>query len=76
MTTWTKVTGDFDFLNGYFDVRHRTLKLAFDHGHRRPVAALGFRFADADDGREAGAVGSECLCVDKGIGFAVIDPTL
>jgi hypothetical protein len=29
MTTWTKVTGDFDFLNGYFDVRHRTLKTAF-----------------------------------------------
>ena len=29
MTTWTKVTGDFDFLNGYFDVRHRTLKQAF-----------------------------------------------
>ncbi len=28
-TTWTKVTGDFDFLNGYFDVRHRTLKAAF-----------------------------------------------
>ena len=29
MTTWTKVTGDFDFLNGYFDVHHRTLKQAF-----------------------------------------------
>jgi len=29
MTTWTKVTGDFDFLNGYFDVRHRTLKQTF-----------------------------------------------
>ncbi|WP_202866314.1 hypothetical protein [Kribbella turkmenica] len=29
MTTWTKVTGDFDFLNGYFDVRHRTLKQVF-----------------------------------------------
>jgi len=29
MTTWTKVTGDFDFLNGYFDVRHRTLAKAF-----------------------------------------------
>lgn len=28
MTTWTKVTGDFDFLNGYFDVHHRTLKQA------------------------------------------------
>lgn len=26
MTTWTKVTGDFDFLNGYFDVRHRQRK--------------------------------------------------
>ncbi|GAA1139820.1 hypothetical protein GCM10009630_43380 [Kribbella jejuensis] len=26
--TWDKVTGDFDFLNGYFDVRHRTLKQA------------------------------------------------
>ena len=25
MTTWTKVTGDFDFLNGYFDVEHRRL---------------------------------------------------
>jgi hypothetical protein len=23
MTTWTKVTSDFDFLNGYFDVAHR-----------------------------------------------------
>jgi hypothetical protein len=30
MTTWTKVTGDFDFLNGYFDVRHRTLKAVFE----------------------------------------------
>jgi hypothetical protein len=25
MTTWTKETGDFDFLNGHFDVHHRTL---------------------------------------------------
>ncbi|MET7276642.1 hypothetical protein ABZS29_00320 [Kribbella sp. NPDC005582] len=25
MTTWTKATGDFDFLNGDFDVRHRQL---------------------------------------------------
>ena len=25
MTTWTKETGDFDFLNGHFDVVHRTL---------------------------------------------------
>lgn len=28
MTTWTKVTGDFDFLNGYFDVRHRQRRQA------------------------------------------------
>ncbi|HZX06245.1 hypothetical protein [Kribbella sp.] len=26
--TWDKVTGDFDFLNGYFDVHHRTLREA------------------------------------------------
>jgi hypothetical protein len=26
MTTWTKVTDDFDFLQGDFDVRHRTLR--------------------------------------------------
>ncbi|MDX3006474.1 hypothetical protein PWY87_32660 [Kribbella solani] len=26
MTTWTKVTGDFDFFSGHFDVRHRRLK--------------------------------------------------
>ncbi|MFC5265974.1 hypothetical protein ACFPJ1_27990 [Kribbella qitaiheensis] len=29
MTTWTKETGDFDFLDGHFDVRHRTLSKVF-----------------------------------------------
>jgi len=29
MSTWTKETGDFDFFQGTFDVRHRTLKEVF-----------------------------------------------
>ena len=29
LTNWTKETGDFDFLDGHFDVRHRTLSKVF-----------------------------------------------